>query len=147
MNLYEGGTILRFGDKGTDKRVMDILFGLRYVDVEQDLGITLPGPVGTVINRRIKVSEVDLMIGVRLLGQLTDRLSYRLHGDYADLGTDGTLNVYAGLGYTFGQTGLFGLELGYRHLDMSLSDNLGLGSTSSSDITLSGPALGLVFSF
>jgi len=147
MGLYEAGGILRFGDIGIDKTVMDILLGARYVDIEQNLRITLPGPAAVDIDRRIDVSEIDLMVGVRVLGQFTDRFRYKLRGDYADFGTDGTINLYAGAHYGFGQTGLFALELGYRYMSMDLSENLGIGATSSSDISLSGPALGFVFSF
>jgi hypothetical protein len=147
MGLYEAGGILRFGDIDIDKTVMDILLGARYVDIEQDLRITLPGPAATDIDRRIDVSEIDLLVGIRVLGQFTDRFRYKLRGDYADFGTDGTLNLYAGVNYEFGQAGLFSLELGYRHMSIDLSDNLGIGVTSSSDISLSGPVLGFVFSF
>lgn len=147
LNLYEGGGILRFGDEGVDRTIMDILLGIRYVDVEMDLNITLPGPGGTPIDRRVKVSETDAMIGVRVLGRFTDRFGYRLRGDISDLGTDGIINLLAGVNYGFGQTQLFSMELGYRYLEMELSNNLNNGATSSSEITFAGPFLGLVFSF
>ena len=147
MNLYEGGGILRFGDTGIDRTIMDILLGLRYVDVEQTLEITLPGPGGSTVNRRIKVSETDVMIGVRVLGRFSDRFGYRLRGDISDLGTDGIVNLLAGVNYGFGQTQSFGMELGYRYLTMDLSNNLNNGAASSSTLTFAGPVLGFVFSF
>lgn len=147
LNVYEGGGILRFGDLDTDRTIMDILLGIRYVDVEQNLNITLPGPGGTPIDRRIKVSETDAMIGIRVLGRFSDRFGYRLRGDISDLGTDGIVNLLAGVNYGFGQTQLFSMEVGYRYLSMDLSENLNNGASSSSEITFSGPIVGFVFSF
>ena len=147
LNLYEGGGILRFGDQGIDRTVMDILLGIRYVDVEQNLNITLPGPGGTPIDRRVKVSETDAMIGIRVLGQFSERFGYRVRADISDLGTDGIFNMLAGVNYGFGQTQFFSMELGYRYLTMDLSDNLNNGATSSSEISFAGPILGFVFSF
>lgn len=146
MGLFDAGLTLRFGDLEADRFVLDILGGIRYVDVEQDIAITLPGPLETMISRQIDATEVDLLIGARGVGKLSDRWHYRLRGDYSNFGTDGTLNLLAAIGYSFGQTGLFSLDVGYRHLMMELSNNLDTGS-SSSDIELSGPIVGFVFSF
>ena len=146
MGLYEAGGLLRFGDPDIDKAVMDILLGLRYVDIHQDLAITLPGPGGNVIDRSTSVSEVDALVGVRLVGRLSPRLGYQVRGDYADLGTEGTLNLLASLGYTFGD-GRFTLDVGYRHMTMDLADNLNTGAATASDIPLSGPLVGFVFRF
>ena len=146
MGLYEAGGLLRFGDLSIDSTVMDILIGARYVDVDQDLSITLPGPAGTIIPRSISVSELDMLVGVRAIGKFTDRLGYQVRGDYAGFGTDGTINLLASIGYTFGQ-GLFTLDLSYRYMSLELSDNLNNGANSSSEIDLSGPALGFVFNF
>jgi hypothetical protein len=147
MGLYEAGAVLSFGDTSYDKTVLEILLGMRYVDVDQTLNITLPGPVATVIDRRISVSEIDLLVGARVMGKFTDRLGYKLRADYANFGTDGTLNLLASVGYTFGQTGLFSIDLGYRHMTMDLSDNLGIGVSSESEVKLSGPTVGFLFRF
>jgi hypothetical protein len=147
LNVYEGGGILRFGDEGIDRTIMDILLGLRYVDVEQNLNITLPGPGGTPVDRRIKVSELDALIGIRVLGRFSDRFGYRLRGDISDLGTDGIVNLLAGINYGFGRTQSFSMELGYRFMSVDLSDNLNNGASSSSELTFAGPVLGFVFSF
>jgi hypothetical protein len=147
MNVYEGGGILRFGDQGIDRAIMDIVLGIRYVNVEQNLNITLPAPGSTPIDRRIKVSELDAMIGLRVLGRFTDRFGYHLRGDISDLGTDGIVNLLAGVNYGFGRTQSFSMELGYRYMSMDLSGNLNNGATSSSELILAGPVLGFVFSF
>lgn len=144
--LFDAGVTLRFGDLDVDRFVLDILGGMRYVDMQQDIAITLPGPNETVVTRQIDATEVDLLIGARGLGKLSDRWHYRLRADYSNFGTDGTLNLLAAIGYSFGQTGLFSLDVGYRHLAMELSNNLEFGS-SSSDIEFSGPIVGFVFSF
>ena len=147
MGLFDVGASFRFGNTDVDGFVLDILGGIRYVDIENNIAITLPGPVGTTLTRNIDATEVDLLIGARAIGKLSDRWRYRLHADYSNFGTDGTLNLAAALGYSFGQTGLFSLDVGYRHLAMELSENLDLGASSKSDIVFSGPIVGFVFSF
>ena len=49
------------------------------------------------------------------------------------------------IGYTFGQ-GLFTLNGGYRYMDISLESTVE-GAEAKTDITLSGPIVGFIFSF
>lgn len=106
----------------------------------------LPGPGATPLNRNIDVSETDVFAGVRIVGQLNEKWHYRVRADYGSGGTEGTFNTLATVGYTFGKTGLFSLDLGYRYLSMELKDESN-GTVTESDITMSGPLVGFVFSF
>ncbi len=146
MDVIEAGGILRFGGAGPDAPDVDVLFGLRYLDIDQDIDITLPGPGGTVVDRRIAVSELDVLIGARVIGKFSERWGYKLRGDYATFGTEGTVNLFATVGYTFGQ-GLFTLDAGYRYMSFEVRENLDLDASSRSDLDFSGPLVGLIFNF
>ena len=147
LGLFEIGGLYRFGEAVPGSVAIDVLLGIRLVDVDQSVNITLPDPAETMINRTPNVSEVDFVMGARAIGKFTDRWGYRVRADYGTGGTDGTFNFIGTVGYTFGETGLFTLDFGYRHLQMELSKGLENGAVSSSDITFSGPLVGLVFNF
>jgi hypothetical protein len=148
MGFYElAGSFRANQPAGDAAPALDLLLGVRLVDVEQDLTITLPGPGANVIERRLDVSETDLLVGARLQGRFSPKWGYRLRADYATGGTDGTTNLMGAVSYTFGETGLFTLDVGYRLLRMELSGNLQGASSSESEIDLSGPTVGFIFSF
>ena len=147
MGLFEIGGLYRFGEAAPGSVAIDVLLGIRQVEVDQNILITLPGPAGTELNPIINVSETDFVMGGRVRGMFNDRWGYRARADYGVGGTDGTLNLLASVGYTFGDSGLFTLDIGYRHLKMELSQGLGNGVATASDITFSGPIVGLIFSF
>lgn len=146
LTLYEFAAFYRVGNTDPDSGAFDILAGVRQVDVDQVLDIILPGPGMMPVAAGIDVSETDFVFGARFAGKFNDRWSYRLRADYGTGGTEGTTNALASIGYTFGQTGLFSMELGYRYLNLELKNNSG-GTLTETDLTMSGPLLGLVFRF
>lgn len=50
------------------------------------------------------------------------------------------------IGYTFGEAGLFSLDLGYRYMDIELK-NEESGATTKTNVVLSGPMLGFIVTF
>jgi hypothetical protein len=148
MGLYELAGSFRVNQPADDSApVLDLLLGARRVEVEQDLAITLPGPGANVIGRRLDISETDLLFGARLLGHFSPKWGYRLRADYSTGGTDGVTNLMGAVSYSFGDTGLFTLDVGYRMLRMDLSGNLEGASSSESEVDLSGPTVGFLFRF
>ena len=143
--LIEIGGDYRFEIEQRDMH-FDVLVGIRFVELDTALDITLPGPLAP-LNLGVDVSEIDFMLGGRLVGQFADRWRYRLRADYAGGGTDGTINALATIGYTFGETDLFTLEGGYRHLSMDITNSVDGGGQAKLDLTLSGPLVGFVFRF
>lgn len=146
LTLYEFEVFYRFGSNDPGSSAFDILAGVRQVDIEMNLAIVLPGPAMTPVAADIDISETDFVIGGRFAGKFNDRWSYRIRADYGGGGTEGTTNAIAAVGYTFGQTGLFSLELGYRYLNLELKKDTD-GSLTETELTMSGPMLGLVFRF
>lgn len=122
------------------------MLGVRQVDVDQNLDICLAGPVQTPLNKNLDVSETDIFAGGRIVGQFSEKWHYKLRADYAGGGTEGTINVLGAVGYSFGKTGLFSIDLGYRYLGIELKKESG-GSTTEADLTMSGPLIGFIFQF
>jgi len=146
MKIYELGGFYRMGRPDPGSSAFDILVGVRQVDVNQNLDIVLPGPGATPINRNLDVTETDVFAGARVIGRFSEKWSYRVRADYGGGGTEGTINALAAVGYTFGKTGLFSLEAGYRYLSFELKNDSN-GTVAETDLSLSGPLVGFVFKF
>jgi len=146
LNIYELGGLYRVSGDGLASSAFDIIGGLRQVDMTTKLNIVLPGPGAMPINGKMDISETDIFVGARLVGEISEKWHYKLKADIAGGGTEGTINGLAAVGYTFGQTGLFSLELGYRYMSIELKDG-DADETIKTEITMSGPVLGFVFNF
>lgn len=145
MNIYELGGFYRMGSGEVGSSAFDIIGGIRLVDIVQNVDIVLPGPGATPVNKVLDAAETDIFLGARLSGKFTEKWHYKLRADYAGGGTEGTINGLAAVGYTFGQ-GLFSLDLGYRYMNIELK-NEDADGTIESEITMSGPVLGFIFTF
>jgi len=146
LKLYEIGGVYRIGNDDSGSSMFDILLGVRVVDVDQNINLILPGPGATPVNLSNTVSESDVFFGGRLIGKFTDKWHYKARADIGGGGTSGTFNIFGAVGYTFGQTGLFSLDLGYRYMTIKLKNNED-GTSTETNITLSGPLLGFIFTF
>ncbi len=89
---------------------------------------------------------IDLIIGGRLIADLTEKLTFTLHGDIGGFGvsSDLTWNVSGFLGYQF--TPLLSAWIGYRALGVDYETGSGKNQFKY-EMTVSGPIidLGLVF--
>lgn len=147
LQLYELGGLYRFGRPEPSRAAVDILLGARQIDMDLNLNITLPGPMGTQLTPRVDVSETDVFVGGRVIGKFNERWGYKARADYGGGGSEGTLNLLATVGYTFGQTGLFTLDVGYRHMTIELKGSAADSVTTETEITMSGPVVGFIFNF
>ena len=146
MTVLELAGFYRMGSPEPGSGAFDILLGGRQVDLEQNLNIVLPGPGATPLDGKIDISETDMIVGGRFIGKFNERWSYRVRADYGTGGTEGTVNMVAAVGYTFGKTGLFSIDVGYRHMDVELKDDSD-GSVTETEMTMSGPIIGFIFTF
>ena len=146
LKLYELAAFYRIGGPDPGSSAVDLFFGVREVDLDQALDIVLPGPGATPINKNLDVSETDIIAGARVVGRFNKKWGYKLRADYGGGGTEGTVNALASIGYTFGKTDLFSIDLGYRYLSIELK-NESNGSSYGSDLTMSGPIIGFIFTF
>ena len=146
MKLYDAGGLYRLSDPDADVQ-FDLLAGVRYIDIDVDALLSLPGPSMTVVDIATGPSETDLMLGARITGNLAERWHWMLKGDFSFGGTKGTHNGLASMGYTFGESRLFTLTAGYRYASIDIEGVTQRGSPARTDITMSGPILGFMFNF
>ena len=147
LQLYELGGFMRLGGHDSREPNIDVLLGVRRTELDISLDITLPGPGGNTIRRRIDVSETDVFGGVRVVGRFSERWGYRVRADYGAGGTEGTVNLLATAGYSFGQKGQFGIDVGYRYLYSEFDNASAISVDTETDVTMSGPVVGFVFEF
>jgi hypothetical protein len=146
QKLFELAGFYRMGRLAPGSSAFDILLGARLVDVELTLDIVLPGPAAMPISRKIDISETDIIFGGRVVGRFNDKWGYKVRADYGAGGTEGEINALASIGYTFGKTDLFSIDVGYRYWSVEFKDESN-GSITESEITMSGPLIGFIFTF
>jgi hypothetical protein len=73
MNIYELGGLYRVSGDGLASSAFDIIGGLRQVDMTTKLDIVLPGPGATPLNGKMDISETDIFIGARLVGEFSEK--------------------------------------------------------------------------
>ena len=146
MQIYEFGGALDVSG-GSDQTRVDLLAGIRYIDADIAADLTLPGPGAQEIDLRTGPSETDLMLGFRVIHGFSERWTLGVRTDVSYGGTEGILNTFGTVGYTFGDTGLFTLTAGYRYMNINMEGSLPNGSPTVVDISMSGPVLGGVFRF
>jgi len=139
LQILEVGTFYR--PSASDSGV-DFLIGIR--DAENDATLLL-----TPINaptERIDTSSgfTDIFLGARYLHRMNDRWDFNIRGDYGFGDSDGTLNLIAGVGWR--SAGTFGMSLMYRYMAMEFDQKVD-GETATTELDMSGPALGFLFRF
>lgn len=120
-----------------------LLAGLRYNDLSVDIEAT--GPLGT---RRAGQSEswLDPLIGAAYTIPFADDWSFTLRGDIGGFGV-GSDFAWQGLGTLRWQASeRIGVLAAYRYIDMDYDTGKGAGYFEY-DMSLSGPALGVAFTF
>lgn len=125
-----------------DRSNIDLIFGLRSIDV--DLGVVLDRQNQPPRPLQIAADINDAFIGARYRLAFGERWDFSVRGDYGFGDSDGTLNVITGFGLHFNDT--FGMKFGYRYANIEFEEDVE-GSREKTDITLSGPFVGLLFRF
>ncbi len=108
----------------------DLVFGFRYVDVEQELTV---GQASTDGDSQV----LDAIVGGRATWPFAERWRFGLYGDVGAGDSDLTWQALANLGYDFDT---WGLNLGYRILDYDIEDG-----DKALDLTLAGWLIGVEF--
>lgn len=120
-----------------------LLAGARWVDMGASLRYT-----GELIDPDADVGKswIDPLVGVNLFAPLSDRWWIGLRGDVGGfgVGSELTWQAYADVG--FRASDLVSIILGYHALDMDYEDGDGLHYFGL-DLMISGPQLGVVFTF
>lgn len=126
---------------------VDVFAGGRWTYLKSELDIE--GPLG-IIDLTVEKSKdwLDLMIGARIIADLSERCSVVVRGDIGGFGIGSSSN------FTWNAVGLIGYDVsrnktlyaGYRYLDVDYDDGSGT-SLFEYEVTTSGPLVGLAFRF
>lgn len=117
--------------------------GLRYNDIQSDVKVT--GPLGT---HKASLSEnwVDPVIGAHYTLPINDKWSTTLKGDVGGFGVGSDFAWQGMLSVRWQSTPTFGVLAAYRYIDMNYENGKG-ANYFKYDMAMSGPALGVVFTF
>jgi len=131
-----------FGYALTDN--LHALIGLRYVDLETKL--TVKGPLGNEQSARARADWVDPVIGLYYIWPFADRWSLSLRGDIGGFGI-GSEFAWQGVGILRWQTSpRVGVVFAYRYVSSDYDEGKG-DNYFKYDMSMQGPALGVVFTF
>ncbi len=118
--------------------------GLRYVDLETK--VKLKGPLGNQESARDKVDWVDPVIGLYWIWPFADQWSLGVRGDIGGFGI-GSDFAWQGVGMLRLQVSPgFGVLFAYRYLSNDYDEGKG-ANYFRYDMSMQGPALGVVFTF
>lgn len=139
LTVFEAGVFYR--PSATDQGI-DVLAGVRDTDVDSVLLVT----PATMPTERYDAGNgfTDIYVGARYLHRFNESWDLSVRGDYGFGGSEGALNVMAGVGWR--SSGSFGLAVAWRHLDFDVDHKVD-GEAATSNYTFSGPALGFLFRF
>jgi len=142
VDMDQAGLEADFGYALSDR--FTLLAGLRYVDLDTQLKVS--GPLGNVLSAREKQSCPISVIGARYEWPFADQWSLNLRGDIGGfgIGSDFAWQAIATLRWQLSPR--TGLALAYRYLAMDYEDGQG-DNRFLYDMAMSGPALGVVFTF
>ncbi len=124
---------------------LDVLFGVRVINLDQKIDITLPF-LPSPLRVRTDESYTDGFVGLRYIGPIGDKWAFSVRGDVSAGDTELTWNAVLGVGYELGRTGKYSLLFGYRQMEIELEDNDGDVKVET-DLGLSGPFAGLAIKF
>ncbi len=120
-----------------------LLAGARWVDMGGSLLYS-----GQIVEPAADVGKswIDPLVGVHVLTPLSERWWFGLHGDVGGfgVGSELTWQAYADIGWK--ASDMVSIILGYRAIDIDYEDGDGLLYVGL-DVLMSGPQLGVVFSF
>ena len=139
--ILEGGGFYRLSG---DETGLDLLFGLRWIGMDEVIDLTPPIPIAPGQRQESSSNLTDGFLGLRYIGQIGNKWNYSIRGDVATGGTELTLNGQAFFKYQLGQSGRYGLLLGYRYMGMEIEEMVE-GVELETDLVYSGPVFGFMF--
>ena len=146
--MDSGMTILDvagFYDRKADREGFVLLGGVRFLDERTTVNATLNPAGGPVIPKTYQTSDwiTDGLLGGRYQRHFTPRWGMNLQADASTGGTDHTWSASSLLSYNFGKNSRFGINGGYRYMDVHFKEENGIQTR----MTMSGPLFGFRMSF
>ena len=125
---------------------LDILYGVRVLDLDMTYAFTLPPPSMAAPLVESSGTFTDGFVGLRYNAPVGKRSSIGIRGDVGAGGSELTWNVSALLGYQIGKQRQNTLLIGYRHMEIDF-DNSSHGADVGTVLTMSGPITGIAIRF
>ena len=124
---------------------LDLLLGIRVMDLKMELDITPPAPLPST---RIDGSGTftDAFAGLRYSFPLGQRWILAVRGDAGAGDSDLTWNVSGLFAFHFGKDDRYNALIGYRHMEIEVEETSG-AITVKTELTMSGPMTGFAFRF
>lgn len=142
MGVYEFGAFYHPTKPGTG---FDLIFGVRAIDIDQDIQIELPNDEDHV-RSETEETLTDAFVGIRAGGPIGGGFDLMIRGDVGTGDTDLTWNAIGSIGYRFGSKDQFDVRAGWKQMSIHLED-AGTETTTESDITMKGPIVGFNWTF
>lgn len=132
-------------DPNGDRRGVLFYGGTRIINDSATIDATFVPAPGVSVAKTYDSSEtlVDALAGARYGMRFGPRWGVQMQADGSIGGTDYTWSAGPTLGYAFGTMGRFGINAGYRIMQINFKDDAGLDNT----LTLKGALLGFRASF
>ena len=144
FGIYEAGGFFRLTG---NRHGLDLLFGARLTDVDQQHRITPPLPSTVVATLEPSSAFTDAFVGLRYTRALGERWGFLVRGDVGAGDTELTWNASGLASVAFGPPDRYTLLFGYRHMAMETEDDSDRGILVETETQLSGPIVGFVFGF
>jgi hypothetical protein len=128
---------------------LDILLGVRVLDMDLTADFTLPLPPPLNVTRQINPSDTftDGFVGLRYTMPFAERWMLVGRGDVGAGDSELAWNSSLSLGYLVGKKRQNFVMVGYRHLDLEFKSTASGGQAVEIDMTMSGPGVGFGFRF
>jgi hypothetical protein len=127
-----------------DDRVLDLLFGVRMLALEQEHDISVPAPFNSTTSLARSDNLIDGFVGARYRHPLGKRWDFMVRGDVGAGDTEFTWNAVALAGVRFGKTDRYSLRFGWREMESEIEGETDRGVDLDTDLHLSGPILGFI---
>lgn len=142
MMMWETGGFYRGSGEAYG---LDILFGVRAIELDVDIAIVPPAPLAA---RALDASAslLDGFAGLRYVAPLGERWSISLRADVGAGDSDLSWNAIGLVGYGFGDNDKYSVLFGYRHFAVEY-DTADQGLPIEVDMSMSGPQVAFAFRF
>ena len=139
LTVFELGGVYRLSGEDAG---LQVLGGYRGISSNTTVLVTPEGGLTQRVDTDAGLS--DIFLGARYIHRF-NRWDFAVRGDYSFGDSEGVLNLLGSVGFRFND--VFALQGGYRHAVLEYKETSEQGDSTSTEIALSGPFLGLVFRF
>jgi hypothetical protein len=144
--IFETGGL--YNPSGTGKGLSP-LYGARMFDIDLGVDAAYDFDAGSAEGRNYDVNKAlwDALIGVRYVGELSDRWLYDFKVDASAAGTDLAWTALAGVGWAYGAERQHAIVVGYRYMRIDFKETTDRGIDVEPEVELGGFYAAFKFGF